>query len=70
MPHGVLPGPWERSAKGSTSLAQFAEAAFMTESEGSILFHVKHFCGKNFSKMGSRDMICRAAGNVKFFFGV
>ena len=28
------PGLWERSAKGSASLAQFAEAAFMTESEG------------------------------------
>ena len=31
---GFYRGPWKRSAKGSASLAQFAEAAFMTESEG------------------------------------
>ena len=63
-------GPWKRSAKGRAFLASLPGRPSWQKARDSILFHVKHFCVRIFSKMGSRDMIWRAAGNVKFFFGV
>lgn len=67
---GFYRGPWKRSAKGAPPWRSLPRRPSWRKARDSILFHVKHFCGEIFSKMGSWDMIWRAAGNVKIFFDV